>query len=56
LGGKITGAGGGGYMFFYCEFGKKHVLAEKLEQHGAQVVDFNFESGGIQTWGVREKR
>ncbi len=28
LGGKITGAGGGGYMFFYCEFGKKHVVAE----------------------------
>lgn len=54
LGGKITGAGGGGYMFFYSEFGKKHVLAEKLEQHGAQVVNFNFEAGGIQTWGVRE--
>jgi D-glycero-alpha-D-manno-heptose-7-phosphate kinase len=55
LGGKITGAGGGGYMFFYCEFGKKHVLAEKLEQHGAQVVDFNFEAGGVQTWDVRGK-
>jgi len=28
-------------------------LAEKLEQHGAQVVDFNFEANGVQTWGVR---
>jgi D-glycero-alpha-D-manno-heptose-7-phosphate kinase len=55
LGGKITGAGGGGYMFFYSEFGKKHVLAEKLEEHGAQVVDFNFEANGVQTWAVRDK-
>jgi D-glycero-alpha-D-manno-heptose-7-phosphate kinase len=55
LGGKITGAGGGGYMFFYCEFGKKHVVAEKLEQLGAQVVDFNFDASGLQTWGVRGK-
>lgn len=56
LGGKITGAGGGGYMFFYCEFGKKHIVSKKLEQHGAQVVDFNFEADGLQTWGVREKQ
>lgn len=56
LGGKITGAGGGGYMFFYCEFGKKHVVAEQLERHGAQVVDFNFEADGLQTWGVKDKR
>ena len=54
LGGKITGAGGGGYMFFYCEFGKKHLVAEKLEKHGAQVVDFNFDANGLQTWGVRK--
>lgn len=23
LGGKMSGAGGGGYMFFYCQFDKK---------------------------------
>lgn len=54
LGGKITGAGGGGYMFFYCQFDKKHVVAEKLEQHGAQVVDFSFDASGLQTWDVRK--
>jgi D-glycero-alpha-D-manno-heptose-7-phosphate kinase len=54
LGGKITGAGGGGYMFFFCEFDKKHVVAEKLEQHGAQVVDFSFDANGLQTWDVRK--
>ena len=34
LGGKVTGAGGGGYMLFYCEFQRKHRVAEALTQHG----------------------
>jgi D-glycero-alpha-D-manno-heptose-7-phosphate kinase len=53
LGGKISGAGGGGYMYFYCQFDRKHVVAEQLERLGAHVVDFNFDSGGLQTWEVR---
>lgn len=53
LGGKISGAGGGGYMFFYCRFDRKHVIAEQLERLGAQVVNFNFELRGLQTWEVR---
>lgn len=53
LGGKISGAGGGGYMFFYCDFKSKHVVAEQLERTGAQVVDFNFDLKGLQTWDVR---
>jgi D-glycero-alpha-D-manno-heptose-7-phosphate kinase len=53
LGGKISGAGGGGYMFFYCDFGKKHIVAEQLERVGAQVVGFNFDLHGPQTWQVQ---
>jgi D-glycero-alpha-D-manno-heptose-7-phosphate kinase len=53
LGGKISGAGAGGYMFFYCQFDKKHIVAEQLERLGAQVVDFGFELDGLQTWEVR---
>jgi D-glycero-alpha-D-manno-heptose-7-phosphate kinase len=53
LGGKISGAGGGGYMFFYCAFDRKHIVAEQLERLGAQVVDFNFDLYGLQTWQVR---
>ena len=37
LGGKVTGAGGGGYMLFYCEFHKKHRVAERLTKMGAQI-------------------
>ena len=53
LGGKITGAGGGGYMFFYCPFDRKRVVAEHLERLGAQVIGFNFDGQGLQTWEVR---
>jgi D-glycero-alpha-D-manno-heptose-7-phosphate kinase len=53
LGGNISGAGGGGYMFFYCQFDRKHVVAEQLERIGAQVVDFDFDFDGLQTWEVR---
>jgi D-glycero-alpha-D-manno-heptose-7-phosphate kinase len=50
LGGKITGAGGGGFMLFYCEFEKKHLVAERLALMGAQVWPFCFEPQGVETW------
>lgn len=53
LGGKILGAGGGGYLLLYCEFDKKHVVAEELEKLGGQVVEFTFDHHGLQTWDVR---
>jgi D-glycero-alpha-D-manno-heptose-7-phosphate kinase len=53
LGGKILGAGGGGYLLLYCEFDKKHVIAEELEKLGGQVVEFTFDRHGLQTWEVR---
>ena len=50
LGGKILGAGGGGYMLLYCPFDRKHIVASKLEGLGGQVVEFSFDHGGLQTW------
>jgi D-glycero-alpha-D-manno-heptose-7-phosphate kinase len=53
LGGKLSGAGAGGYMTFYCRFDRKHLVARELERLGAQVVEFNFDLGGLQAWEVR---
>ena len=50
IGGKVSGAGGGGFMFFYCESGKKHKVAQRLEQMGGEVVGFEFEHNGLQSW------
>ena len=52
LGGKILGAGGGGYLLLYCPFDRKHIVAKGLEKMGGQVVDFNFEKYGLQSWTV----
>ena len=52
LGGKILGAGGGGYLLLYCDFEKKHIIAEKLEKNGGEIVNFAFENRGLQTWSV----
>ena len=52
LGGKVSGAGGGGYMMFYCRYDKKHKLMEKLKELGCTITDFDFEPFGLQVWRV----
>ena len=52
LGGKVTGAGGGGHMLFMCEFDKKHIVSRKLEEVGGQIVEFAFDRDGLETWTV----
>src|SRR5664279_2691700 len=49
-GGKVTGAGSGGHVLFYCDFERKHKVAEALIAMGATVADFNFDSKGLVTW------
>jgi len=50
LGGKLTGAGGGGYILLFCDFTKKHRVMEALEFAGADVLEFAFDSKGLTTW------
>jgi D-glycero-alpha-D-manno-heptose-7-phosphate kinase len=52
LGGKVTGAGGGGYMLFYCPFHLKHRVADELIGMGASVTEFGFAHEGLSTWTV----
>ncbi len=52
LGAKVTGAGGGGYMLFYCQPGTKHRVAARMHDLGAEVQDFSFEPEGLRTWRV----
>jgi D-glycero-alpha-D-manno-heptose-7-phosphate kinase len=52
IGGKITGAGGGGYMLFYCCFERKHRVAEALRKMGGIPAGFAFDFEGLQTWRV----
>jgi D-glycero-alpha-D-manno-heptose-7-phosphate kinase len=46
MGGKLTGAGGGGHMLLYCEPKKQPALLEKMELLGLQKVNCTFYNDG----------
>jgi D-glycero-alpha-D-manno-heptose-7-phosphate kinase len=52
IGGKVTGAGGGGYVLLYCRYDRKHEVAERMIELGASVDEFAFEPSGLRTWRV----
>jgi D-glycero-alpha-D-manno-heptose-7-phosphate kinase len=53
IGGKMPGAGGGGYFLLLSRFDRKHRVAAALEKHGGQVVPFQFERRGLMSWSVK---
>ncbi len=46
LGGKLTGAGGGGYLMLYCEKKYQKDVQNKLKEMGLQRIFFRFDMGG----------
>ncbi|HHX64936.1 MAG TPA: GHMP kinase, partial [Chloroflexi bacterium] len=48
LGGKITGAGGGGFLLLYCEPEHQADVTRALEQQDLQRMDFRFDYGGAR--------
>jgi D-glycero-alpha-D-manno-heptose-7-phosphate kinase len=46
LGGKIMGAGGGGFFLFCCENGKRKQLRAAMEVEGLRYMDFQFDWEG----------
>ena len=53
VGGKLLGAGGGGYFLFFVEPFKKYKLIELLEEKGLSVKNLIFDERGLQSWKVR---
>jgi D-glycero-alpha-D-manno-heptose-7-phosphate kinase len=45
-GGKIAGAGGGGFLVIYCEPEHQDRVTAALQEQGLTRMDFRFESGG----------
>lgn len=48
LGGKITGAGGGGFLLLYCEPELQDLVRDSLEREGVQEMTFAFDFQGAQ--------
>jgi D-glycero-alpha-D-manno-heptose-7-phosphate kinase len=51
-GGKISGAGGGGFMFFYCPGNNRSKVIEALKKFGGQTKRYEFTSKGLSTWTI----
>ncbi len=50
-GGKISGAGGGGFMFFYCPGNTRYAVEEALNKlQIGEIYDFEFCKEGLTTW------
>ena len=51
-GGKISGAGGGGFMIFYCPGNSNHAVKKALLQFGGEVKHYSFTKYGLSSWSV----
>jgi D-glycero-alpha-D-manno-heptose-7-phosphate kinase len=51
-GGKISGAGGGGFMIFYCPANTRYKVIETLESFGGYCKNYQFTKHGLTTWTV----
>ena len=49
-GGKISGAGGGGFMFFYCPGVTRYAVVETLQRFGGKAKRYEFVNEGLKTW------
>jgi D-glycero-alpha-D-manno-heptose-7-phosphate kinase len=54
MGGKLLGAGGGGYFIFYVPPFRKNELINYLKSKNLTIQPFHFEPNGLKTWMSRE--
>lgn len=54
-GGKVSGAGGGGFMFFTIDPVKRLKLISNLNKFNGNVLNFHFSDNGCHAWRVNEK-
>jgi len=52
LGGKVSGAGGGGFMFFVTDPARRFAVQDALREQGAELVNFTFVEEGMRAWTV----
>jgi len=53
-GGKILGAGGGGFLLLYCEPERQGEVVRRMEALGLRQIDFSFEGEGSRIIYVEE--
>lgn len=51
-GGKISGAGGGGFMTFYCPGNTRYAVMNSLQSFGGQFKKYRFTQEGLTSWSI----
>ena len=51
-GGKVSGAGGGGFMFFYCPGNTRNSVIKALREFGGQAKRYEFTAKGLTTYCI----
>lgn len=54
LGGKLMGAGGGGYFLFFVLPKNRNKLISWISENNLQHTPFRFEDNGLQSWSIRK--
>ncbi len=49
-GGKISGAGGGGFMIFYCPGNTRYKVIDALNNFGGEIKPYRFTRQGLTSW------
>ncbi|RRV20099.1 GHMP family kinase ATP-binding protein [Stutzerimonas nitrititolerans] len=53
LGGKLLGAGGGGFFLFYVQPQHRQRIVREVRDLGCQTQNFRFESSGVTSWRTK---
>ncbi len=52
-GGKISGAGGGGFMIFYCPKNTRYQVIKSLNTFGGIIRNYQFTQHGVTSWTIQ---
>ncbi|MBI2045179.1 CBS domain-containing protein [Candidatus Pacearchaeota archaeon] len=54
IGGKLLGAGSGGYLLFFHQPQRRNQLINSIKKNSGEILNFNFESLGTRIWNVKQ--
>jgi len=50
IGGKVCGAGSGGYIFLYCPFDSRLAVAQRMMEMSGEISPFRIACDGLRSW------
>ena len=53
LGGKLLGAGAGGFFLFFVQPQYRQKVSEALRKHNCNISSFRFETSGVTSWRTK---